>query len=68
MSEENKTITHFVHYQLCPKCNGQGIVSIPPWVPGDLPSWSSTTVENYVCNVCNGSKIIPLPINPPNNN
>ena len=27
MSEENKTITHLVNYQLCPKCNGQGIVS-----------------------------------------
>lgn len=66
MSELNKYELTLVNYQLCPKCNGQGMVSIPPWVPGDLAGWSATTVENYVCNVCNGAKIIPLlPINPP---
>jgi hypothetical protein len=65
MSEEIKHNVTLVNYQLCPKCNGQGIVSKPPWVPDDVHEWSSSSTT-FVCNVCNGSKIIPLlPINPP---
>lgn len=41
-------------WQLCPKCNGQGLVSKPPWVPGDVFQWSSTTTC-HICNMCNGS-------------
>lgn len=48
--------------QLCPKCNGQGIVAKPPYVPGDVSEWSATTIANYVCNVCNGVKVISIPI------
>ena len=48
-------------YQLCPKCNGQGIVSKPPWVAGDVNEWISSGGGNYVCGVCNGAKIIAVP-------
>lgn len=45
-------------YQLCPKCNGQGFVSKPPYVAGDIYEWSSSQTS-FVCDVCNGAKIIP---------
>lgn len=49
-------------YQICPKCNGQGTVSKPPWVDGDVHQWvDSTNTGGYTCNVCNGAKIIPMP-------
>lgn len=48
-------------YQLCPKCNGQGTVSKPPWVDGDVNEWSSGTAGGHFCNVCNGAKIILTP-------
>lgn len=41
----------------CPKCDGQGIVSKPPWVAGDVHQWSSAETA-YTCDVCNGAKII----------
>lgn len=41
--------------QLCPKCDGQGYVSRPPWLPGDVTTWTSTQIS-YLCDVCNGSK------------
>ena len=43
--------------QLCPKCNGQGIVSKPPWVAGDVHQWTSSATS-FVCDVCNGAKVI----------
>jgi DnaJ-class molecular chaperone len=43
--------------QLCPKCNGQGIVTKPPWIAGDVYEWSSTQAS-YTCDVCNGAKVI----------
>ena len=46
-------------YQLCPKCNGQGQVSKPPYIAGDVHAWSSTSLM-FVCDVCNGKKIIPM--------
>lgn len=52
-----QNVTHSA-YQLCPKCNGQGIVSKPPWVAGDVYEWSSTQSQ-FTCDVCNGAKIIP---------
>lgn len=51
-------IERSISYQLCPKCNGQGIVSKPPYVAGDVYEWSSTQ-SSFTCDVCNGSKIIP---------
>ena len=45
------------HYQLCPKCNGQGSVSKPPYIAGDVNQWSGTAAT-FVCDVCNGLKIL----------
>lgn len=45
--------------QLCPKCNGQGTVSKPPYVAGDVHEWTSSSAS-FVCDVCNGAKIIPV--------
>jgi len=46
--------------QLCPKCNGQGIVSKPPYVPGDVFEWASTSTS-FPCDVCRGNKTISVP-------
>jgi hypothetical protein len=48
-----------VPYQLCPKCGGQGTVSKPPYVAGDVHEWSSTSCS-FTCDVCDGKKIIPM--------
>jgi DnaJ-class molecular chaperone len=48
-----------VPYQLCPKCNGQGQVSKPPYIAGDVHEWTSSSCI-FTCDVCNGSKIIPM--------
>lgn len=48
-----------VPYQLCPKCNGQGQVTKPPYTPGDVYEWVSSSIT-FQCDVCNGSKIIPM--------
>lgn len=48
--------------QLCPKCNGQGTVSKPPYVAGDVHEWTSSATS-FVCDVCNGTKIIPATCN-----
>ncbi len=50
-------IMETVPYQLCPKCNGQGIVSKPPGIAGDVEQWSHTQTS-FTCDVCNGAKII----------
>lgn len=47
-------------WQKCPKCDGQGIVSRPPWIAGDVYEWAATSVSHQ-CNVCNGQMIIPQP-------
>lgn len=60
-TSENSLHKHFVThsaYQLCPKCNGQGIVSKPPWVAGDVDQWTSSAAS-YICDLCNGAKVIP---------
>ena len=51
--------TKYIPMQKCPKCDGQGIVSKPPWISGDQQTWDSTSV-NHQCDVCNGQKIIPM--------
>lgn len=45
--------------QKCPVCDGQGIVSKPPWVAGDVEQWTSSE-SCYPCRPCNGSGVIPL--------
>lgn len=49
-----------MQWQLCPKCDGQGSVSKPPYVPVDVDHWASSAVS-FVCDVCNGAKIIAPP-------
>jgi DnaJ-class molecular chaperone len=46
-----------MQYQLCPKCNGQGTVTKPPWVQGDVYKWASSSTS-FVCDVCNGDKVL----------
>jgi hypothetical protein len=46
--------------QLCPKCNGQGIVSKPPWVAGDAQIWTGPDTT-YPCDLCYGTKVIYVP-------
>ena len=41
----------------CPVCDGQGIISKPPWVAGDVNQWTSNQIA-YPCKSCNGSGII----------
>lgn len=53
--------TNNSEYQLCPKCQGQGFTSRPPWVPADVHSWTSSSAT-HVCDVCNGAKVIVKPI------
>jgi len=53
-------VKNAVPYQLCPKCNGQGIVSKPPHIAGDVYGRVLSTSASFVCNVCNGMKIIPM--------
>ena len=49
-----------MHYQLCPKCNGQGYINKPPWAAGDQNEWTSTSAS-HPCDVCNGAKILLVP-------
>ncbi len=48
-----------IKYQKCPKYDGQGTVSKPPYVPGDMYSWTSSSTV-FGCDVCNGMKIMPM--------
>ncbi len=41
----------------CPKCDGQGIVSKPPWIAGDQNTWTDTQLT-YTCNLCKGMMVI----------
>lgn len=61
--EANPMLAAVVPYQLCPKCNGQGTVSKPPYISGDVYEWSSTSCQ-FQCDVCNGQKIIPMVVLP----
>ncbi|MFH1527256.1 MAG: hypothetical protein ABIG69_11505 [Bacteroidota bacterium] len=44
-------------WQKCPKCDGQGIVSKPPWIAGDQETWMDTQTS-HTCNLCNGMMVI----------
>ena len=49
-----------MHAELCPKCNGQKIVSTPPWVNGDVMEWTSGGTSSYPCPVCGGKGYIEV--------
>lgn len=42
----------------CPVCNGQGLVSRPPWMAGDVYEWSSSDCAPHPCKACNGTGIV----------
>ncbi len=55
MKNEIKYIPH----QLCPLCNGQGIVSKPAYIPNDVNYWAIADTS-HTCHLCSGMKIIPM--------
>lgn len=46
-------------WHVCPKCLGQGTVSKPPYLAGDINHWSDS-VGQHQCNLCNGKMIISI--------
>jgi len=42
----------------CPVCDWAGLVSRPPWVPGDIRTWDATMITDYECPACKGEKIV----------
>ena len=60
MARSKSINTEYAPYQLCPKCNGQDNTIMPPWVVGDQLTYTTSTSEAHICNVCNGAKIIPM--------
>jgi DnaJ-class molecular chaperone len=48
-------------WQKCPVCEGQGSVSRPTYVPGDVCTWASNGTNAAVCHVCGGRGIIMTP-------
>ncbi len=53
---------NFPPIQLCPKCKGQGIVSKPPNIAGDVDSWNHTEIT-FKCNLCDGKMFIRQVVN-----
>jgi Zn finger protein HypA/HybF involved in hydrogenase expression len=47
-------------WQKCPKCDGQGIVSKPPYLNGEQQTWTAAS-SSFLCDVCGGKKIILTP-------
>lgn len=45
-------------YFLCPRCHGQKTTIKPPWIAGDVISWTSTNLELYECPTCEGKGFI----------
>jgi hypothetical protein len=43
---------------LCPKCGGQGCVSIPPDVAGDQQTFVSSGTGPWPCRICGGAGIL----------
>ena len=42
----------------CPTCSGTGKVSRPPWLAGDINSWTDTGTRLYTCQSCMGKGIL----------
>ena len=42
----------------CPVCDGSGLVSRPPGVAGDVPSWVGGTVCTFECRACGGKGLV----------
>ena len=48
-------------YQLCPKCNGQGTVSLPPWIDGDTDEFLNVDIGGFTCDICEGEGLLIKP-------
>lgn len=43
----------------CPVCDGAGLVSRPPNIPGDQRSWDGSSAGfPYSCKACNGTGVV----------
>lgn len=50
-------------WQLCPKCQGQGVVALPPNYHAGYGGYTSQT--SWTCDVCNGTKLLDTWPTPP---
>lgn len=44
--------------QKCPVCDGTGVVSRPPGIAADQPSFATTSAGPWPCPTCQGARII----------
>lgn len=42
----------------CPVCDGAGVVSRPPHVPGDVATWAASDITTYECPACGGACVL----------
>ena len=42
----------------CPVCDGAGLVSRPPHIPGDVTEWTDSKTGPYECRACKGFGIV----------
>ena len=42
----------------CPVCDGSGLVSRPPHIAGDVPTWDSYGTATYPCRACTGQGVL----------
>lgn len=61
MKSEKVKIMKCVPFQLCPKCNGNGVIT-----NYNLNTTSYLTTN--VCDLCNGSMVIPMAVIPEKKN
>jgi len=52
----------------CPVCDGTGLVSRPPGLAGDVPTWSGNSTNPYQCRACGGTGIIGMTTEGTNHN
>jgi predicted RNA-binding Zn-ribbon protein involved in translation (DUF1610 family) len=45
-------------YFTCLTCNGTKRVSRPPYIAGDIKTWTSASTESYECQTCEGKGVI----------
>lgn len=53
-----------INWQLCPKCEGQGRVTKPPYLAAGINEWASSQLD-FECPVCNGKRLILPYVSPP---
>ena len=61
MSDKTRPYRSSRLWQVCPVCEGTGLVSRPPGVPADQATWVSGGAGPYGCRTCNGETILLTP-------